>query len=118
MPGLIDLLGGEEVLLLLPWRRVDVGGEVVRDRVLAPEEQAVVPQGSGALEVGEVLTPLACILGEVKRSGRPVAALPAGVEIFIRDRVSGQAAQAGVRRVGTRRGRHRGRSSAPVIEIG
>ena len=47
-------------------RGVDVGGEVVRDGVLAPEEQAVVPQRRLALELGEVLAPLARVLGEVE----------------------------------------------------
>ena len=75
--GLVDLLGGEEVLLLLARRGVDVRGEVVRDRVLAPEEQAVVPQRRLALELGEVLSPLAGVLGEVELGGAPVAALPA-----------------------------------------
>ena len=36
--GLVDLLGGEEVLLFFLGRRVDVGGEVVGDGVLAEEE--------------------------------------------------------------------------------
>jgi hypothetical protein len=35
---LVDLLGSEEVLLLLLGGRVDVGGEPVGDRVLAVEE--------------------------------------------------------------------------------
>ena len=49
--GLVDLLGGQEVLLLLQRGSVDVGGEVVGDRVLAPEEQAVVPHRRLALEL-------------------------------------------------------------------
>jgi hypothetical protein len=40
---LVDLLGGEEVLLLLVRCRVDERREVVGDGVLAPIEEAVVP---------------------------------------------------------------------------
>src|ERR1019366_3290060 len=76
---LVDLLGGQEVLLLLAWRGVDVRREVVGDRVLPPEEQAVVPQRRLALELGEVLAPLARILGEVQLGRTPVAALPARI---------------------------------------
>jgi len=43
VPGLVGLLGGKEVLLLFQRRGVDVGREAVDDRVLAPEEQRVVP---------------------------------------------------------------------------
>ena len=59
---LVDLLGGEEVLLLLARGGVDERRQVVRDRVLAPEEQRVVPQRGAALEVGEALLPLAPVL--------------------------------------------------------
>jgi hypothetical protein len=69
--GLVDLLGGQEVLLLLARGRVDVRREVVGDRVLAPEEQAVVPDRGGPLELAEVLAPLARVLGEVELGGRP-----------------------------------------------
>jgi hypothetical protein len=93
--GLVDLLGGEEILLLHQWRRVDVGGEVVRYGVLAPEEQAVVPQRGLALELGEVLAPLAGVLGEVELGGAPVPALPARVEIRVGDGVSRQAGHVG-----------------------
>ncbi len=88
---LVDLLGGEEVLLLLARRRVDVRGQVVRDRVLAPEEQAVVPQRRLALELREVLAPLARVLGEVQLRRLPVAALPARVQVLVGDRVRRQA---------------------------
>ena len=88
--GLVDLLGGEEVLLLLQRRGVDVGGEVVGDGVLAPEEQAVVPQRGLALELGELLAPLARVLGEVELRRAPVAALPARVEVLVGDRVGRQ----------------------------
>ncbi len=85
----------EEVLLLLQRRRVDVGGEVVRDRVLAPEEQRVVPQRRRALELGEVLAPLARVLGEVELGRLPVAALPARIQILVGDRVRRQARRVG-----------------------
>ena len=91
MARLVDLLGGEEVLLLLQRRGVDVGGEVVGDGVLAPEEQAVVPQRRLALELGEVLAPLARVLGEVELRRAPVAALPARVQVLVGDRVGRQA---------------------------
>ena len=42
--GLVDLLGREEVLLLLQRRGVDVRRQVVGDRILAVEEQRVEPQ--------------------------------------------------------------------------
>ena len=51
---LVDLLGREEVLLLLARRGVDVGREVVGDRVLAVEEHRVGPQRAAALDLGEV----------------------------------------------------------------
>ena len=49
---LVDLLGGEEVLLLLPRGGVDERREVVGDRVLAVEEHRVVPQRGAALVLG------------------------------------------------------------------
>ena len=55
---LVDLLGGEEVLLLLARRGVDERRQVVGHRVLAVEEHRVVPQRGAALEVGEPLAPL------------------------------------------------------------
>ena len=60
---LVDLLGGEEVLLLLARRGVDERREVVGDGVLAPEEQRVVPQRGLALVRAEDLLPLAPVLG-------------------------------------------------------
>jgi hypothetical protein len=113
---LVDLLGGEEVLLLLARGGVDVGGEVVGDGVLAPEEQAVVPQRGGALELGEVLAPLARVLGEVELRRRPVAALPARVQVLVGDRVGGQARHAG----GVSHGRagHRRHRVAPLTPMG
>ena len=89
---LVDLLCREEVLLLLQRRRVDVGREVVGDRVLAPEEQGVVPQRGLALEVRQLLAPLARVLGEVETHRAPVALLPARVEILVGDQVGGCAA--------------------------
>src|SRR5664280_457925 len=56
---------------------------IVIEAALAPEEQAVVPQRRLALEVGEVLAPLAGVLGEVELGGAPVPALPARVEIRV-----------------------------------
>src|ERR1700733_9545699 len=72
---------------LVPLRppRGDVRGEVVRDGVLAPEEQAVVPQRRLALELGEVLAPLSRVLGEVELCRPPVAALPARVQVGVGD---------------------------------
>ncbi len=84
---LVHLLGGEEVLLLLERRGVDVGREAVGHRVLAPEEERVVPEGGLALEVREDLLPLAGVLREVDLGGAPVAALPARVQILVADRV-------------------------------
>ena len=74
--GLVHLLRGEEVLLLLERRGVDVGREAVGHGVLAPEEERVVPEGGGALEVGELALPLLPIDGEVDLRGPPVAAAP------------------------------------------
>ncbi len=92
---LVDLLGRQEVLLLLARGGVDVGGEVVGDGVLAPEEQAVVPYGGLSLEVREVLAPLARVLGEVELGRLPVAALPARVQVLVGDRVRRQRAEGG-----------------------
>ena len=83
--GLVDLLGGEEVLLLLRRRRVDVGGEVVGDRVLAEEEHRVDPERRLALDLAERLPALA-VLGEVDVVRLPVPLLPAPVEIVVGDR--------------------------------
>jgi hypothetical protein len=96
MPCLVDLLGGQEVLLLLQRRRVDVGREIVRYSVLAPEEQGVVPKRRLALEVAELLAPLARVLGEVELGRAPVAALPTRVQVLVGDRVRRQARQVGV----------------------
>src|SRR5205807_983579 len=92
---LVDLLGGQEVLLLLQRRRVDVGREVVGHRVLAPEEQGVVEQRGLALELAEVLAPLARVLGEVELGRTPVAALPARVEVVVGDGVGGESGGGG-----------------------
>ncbi len=85
--SLVDLLGGEEVLLLLERRGVDVGRQVVGDRVLAVEEQRVVPQGGLALELAPLLVPLDSILGEVDLRGAPVALLPPRVQVVVGDPV-------------------------------
>ena len=84
---LVDLLRGEEVLLLLQRRGVDVRREVVGDGVLAVEEQRVEPQRAAALLVGEVLVPVDPVLREVDVRRRPVAALPARVEVGVVDLV-------------------------------
>ena len=55
MAGLIDLLRRQEVLLLLLGRGVDVGGEIVGDRVLAVEEHGVRPQRGLPLDLAELL---------------------------------------------------------------
>jgi hypothetical protein len=88
VPRLVDLLRGEEVLLLLLRRRVDVGGEVVGHRVLAEEEHRVDPERRLALEVGERVPALA-VAGEVELVGAPVALLPALVEVLVGDRGPG-----------------------------
>ena len=81
---LVDLLGGEEVLLLGPWRRVDVGGEVVGDGVLAVEEHRVDPARRAPLDLGQRL-PAVAVLGEVDRRRLPVRPFPALVEIVVAD---------------------------------
>ena len=91
---LVDLLGGEEVLLLLARRGVDVGREAVGDGVLAPEEEGVVPEGGLALEVRELLAPLSGVLAEVDLHRAPVALLPARVEVVVGDRVCRESALA------------------------
>jgi hypothetical protein len=85
---LVDLLGGEEVLLLLARRGVDERAQVVGDGVLAVEEHRVVPQRGPALQVREALAPVRPVLGEVDGHGRPVALLPASVEVRVGDLVS------------------------------
>ena len=82
---LVDLLRGQEVLLLLARRGVDERREVVGDGVLAVEEHRVVPQRRAALVLGHHLVPLAAVLGEVDLQRAPVAALPARVEIVVGD---------------------------------
>ena len=84
MTGLVDLLGGEEVLLLLLGRSLDVGGEAVGDRVLPVEEHRVDPHGGLALDFGEGL-PAQLVLREVELGRLPVALLPAAVEIVVAD---------------------------------
>jgi hypothetical protein len=59
---LVHLLGGEEVLLFLARRRLDVGRQPVGHRVLAPEEERVVPERGLALELRELVAPLARVL--------------------------------------------------------
>ena len=88
---LVDLLGGEEVLLLLARRGVDVGREAVGHGVLAPEEQRVVPQRRLALEIAELLLPLAGVFCEVDLGRAPVALLPARVEVLVGDCVGRRA---------------------------
>src|SRR5882724_5082530 len=85
---LVNLLAGEEVLLLLLRRRVDVGGEVVGDRVLAVEEHRVDPERRFALDLAERLPTLA-ILAEVEVVGGPVAVLPALVKVLVADVAGG-----------------------------
>ena len=82
---LVDLLGREEVLLLLERRGVDVRRQVVGDRVLAVEEQRVQPQRRGALLRRELVLPVLAVDGEVDLGRGPVATLPAGVEIGVVD---------------------------------
>jgi hypothetical protein len=84
--GLVDLLRGEEVLLLFLRRRVDVGGEVVGDRVLAVEEHRVGPEGGLLLDLGKRL-PAGAVGGEVEVVGGPVAVLPTPVEVLVADRL-------------------------------
>ena len=83
---LVDLLGGEEVLLLLGRRRGDVGGEGVGDPVLAVEEHRVDPHRRAALDVGEAV-PALLVGGEVDVVGAPVPLLPAVVEVLVGDAV-------------------------------
>jgi hypothetical protein len=87
VPCLVDLLGGKEVLLLLARRRVDERRQVVGDGVLAMEEQRVGPQRAPALDLGELVLPLLAIDGEVEFGRAPVALLPAGVQVGVRDLV-------------------------------
>ena len=87
---LVDLLRGEEILLLLTGSGVDERREVVRDGVLAPEEEGVVPQRGLALVGAEDLLPLAPVLDEVELGRAPVPALPAGVQVVVGERVGGR----------------------------
>src|SRR3954466_4534764 len=66
---------------------IDVGEEVVGDRVLPVVEQRVVPDRRATLVLGEDLPPVVVVLGEVELGGRPVAGLPALVQIPICDPV-------------------------------
>jgi hypothetical protein len=84
---LVDLLGGQEVLLLLQRGGVDVGREVVGDRVLAVEEERVEPQRPAPLLLAEALVPVDAILAEVDLGGAPVAPFPSRVEVVVGDRV-------------------------------
>ena len=81
---LVDLLGGEEVGLLLGRRGGDVGGERVGDPVLAVEEHRVDPHRRAALDVGEA-GPAGGVGGEVDVVGGPVALLPPLVEVLVGD---------------------------------
>jgi hypothetical protein len=83
---LVDLLGGQEILLLLERRRVDVGREVVGHRVLAVEEERVEPQRPAPLLLGEPLAPVDRVLREVDVRRAPVAPLPPRVEVVVGDR--------------------------------
>jgi hypothetical protein len=84
MARLVHLLGGEEVLLFFRRGGVDVGGEVVGDRVLAVEEHRVDPEAGALLHLVERL-PAGPVRGEVERRGAPVALLPAPVEVLVGD---------------------------------
>src|SRR3954451_21592433 len=90
MTSLVDLLGCQEVLLLRMGRGVDVGGEVVGNRVLAVVEQRVVPDRRVPLLLGEDLAPVVLVLGEVELRCRPIAGLPALVQVAVGDLVGGR----------------------------
>ena len=81
---LVDLLGGEEVGLLLGRGGGDVGGEGVGDAVLAVEEHRVDPHRRAPLDVAEAV-PAGFVAGEVDVVGAPVALLPALVEVLVGD---------------------------------
>jgi hypothetical protein len=89
VPRLVDVLGGEEVLLLFARGRVNERRQVVGYRVLAVEEQGVRPQRAPALDLGELLLPLVTIKREVDLGGAPVALLPAGIQVGVRNLVGG-----------------------------
>ena len=86
MADLVDLLGGEEVLLLLGRGGGHVGGEGVSDPVLAVEEHRVDPHRRAALDVAE-RSPSLLILGEVDVVGAPVPLLPTVVQVLVGDTV-------------------------------
>jgi len=90
----VDLLGREEVLLLLGRGGVDVGGERLGDAVLAVEEHREDPHRRLALDVGERVPALA-ILREVDLGRLPIALLPAPVEVLIGDLGGGGCAPLG-----------------------
>ena len=85
MAGLVDLLRGEEVLLLLERRGVDVRRERVGDGVLAVEEQREDPHRAAALLGRHPLVPVDPVLREVDLGRAPVAPLPARVEVLRSD---------------------------------
>jgi hypothetical protein len=85
---LVDLLRGQEVLLLGGRRRVDVRGEVVGDRVLAVEEHRVDPERGPALDLAERV-PSVAVAAQVDRARAPVSLLPAGVEVVVAERIRG-----------------------------
>ena len=113
--GLVDLLGGQEVLLLLARGGVDERGEVVGDRVLAVEEQRVGPQRARRSTLGEALAPMLAVRREVDLGGAPVALLPAGVQVGVGDLVGGSAGRSrpSAQRSSVLSGRRRRRSLAP-----
>ena len=82
MAGLVDLLRGQEILLLLGRRRVDIGREVFGHGVLAVEEHGELPAHAAALEVGQAL-PALRVAQEVDLAHAPVALLPARVEVLV-----------------------------------
>ena len=88
---LVNLLRRDEVLLLLKRGGVDVGREAVGDSVLTVEEERKEPHRRAALSVGHLLFPVDLVLAEVDLGCRPVAALPALVEVGVADVVGGAA---------------------------
>ena len=82
---LVHLLRGEELLLLLERRGVDVGAERVGDGVLAVEEQREDPHRPATLLGRHALVPVDPVLREVDLGGAPVAALPARVQVRVAD---------------------------------
>jgi hypothetical protein len=94
---LVDLLGREELLVLLERRGVDVRAQAVGDRVLAVEEERVEPQRPAPLLGGHALVPVDPVPGQVDLRRAPVPALPPRVQVGVRDLLG---------RWGDRHGRH------------